>query len=125
MVPVAGQNAVLDAPAVEWKAHMRTAVVEGKELTLVFNDQNGAMRAADDEPSFGPEFLDRPCALEFGPHNHASCCRGFWPSPTNIILPASCAGWHSHRAHEPHVVTTIISGGIQAALAALPWPSAT
>src|ERR1700730_7122106 len=48
---------------------------------------------------------------------------GFWPSPTNIILPASCAGWHSHRAHEPHVVTTIISGGIQAALAALPWPS--
>ena len=75
MVPVAGQNAVLDAPAVEWEAHMRTAVVEGKELTLVFNDQNGAMRAADDEPSFGPEFLDRPCALEFGPHNHASCCR--------------------------------------------------
>jgi hypothetical protein len=62
VVPVAGQNAVLDAPAVEWEAHMRTAVVEGKELTPVFDDQNGAMRTADDEPPFALEFLDRPCA---------------------------------------------------------------
>jgi len=41
---------------------MRTAVVEGKEVTPVFDDQNGAMRTADDEPSFALEFLDRPCA---------------------------------------------------------------
>ena len=62
VVPVAGQNAVLDASAVEWEAHMRTTVVEGKDSTPVFNDQNGAMRATDDEPPFALEFLDCPCA---------------------------------------------------------------
>src|ERR1700732_851571 len=46
VVPVAGQNAVLDAPAVEWEPQMRTAVVQGKDPTPVFDDQNGAMRAA-------------------------------------------------------------------------------
>jgi hypothetical protein len=45
---------------------MRTAVVQGKDSTLVFDYQNGAMRAADDEPAFAREFLDRACALEFG-----------------------------------------------------------
>jgi hypothetical protein len=72
VMPVARQNAVLDASTVEWEAHMRTAVVQGKDSTLVFDYQNGAMRAADDEPAFAREFLDRACALEFGAHNHAS-----------------------------------------------------
>src|SRR5208283_2942660 len=62
VVPVAGQNAVLDASAVEWKAHMRTAVVQGEDSTPVFDDQNGAMRAPDDEPLFALEFPDRACA---------------------------------------------------------------
>jgi hypothetical protein len=74
-MPVARQNAVLDASTVEWEAHMRTAVVQGKDSTLVFDYQNGAMRAADDEPAFAREFLDRACALEFGAHNHASSGR--------------------------------------------------
>jgi hypothetical protein len=62
VVPVADQNAVLDASTVEWEAHMRTAVVQGKDSTPVFDDQNGAMRAPDDEPLFALEFLDRACA---------------------------------------------------------------
>jgi len=61
-VPVAGQNAVLNASAVEWEAHMRTAVVQGKDSTPVFEDQNGVMRTADDESPLALEFLDRPCA---------------------------------------------------------------
>jgi hypothetical protein len=60
-VPVAGQNAGFDASAVEWEAHMRTAV-EGKDSTPVFDNQYGAMRTADDEPPFAREFLDCPCA---------------------------------------------------------------
>ena len=41
---------------------MGTAVVQGKDSTPVFDDQNGAMRAPDDEPPFALEFLDRACA---------------------------------------------------------------
>ncbi len=59
VVPVADQNAVLDVSTVEWEAHMGTAVVQGKDSTPVFDDQNGAMRAPDDEPPFALEFLAR------------------------------------------------------------------
>jgi len=71
VVPVAGQNAVLDAATVERKTHMRTAVVQGKDSTLVFDNQNGSMRAAKNEPPFALELLDRACAFEFGAHGHA------------------------------------------------------
>jgi hypothetical protein len=40
---------------------MGTAVVPGKDSTPVFDDQNGAMRAPDDEPPFPLEVLDRAC----------------------------------------------------------------
>ena len=44
VVPVTGQNAVLDASAVQGKAHVRTAVVQGKDAVLVMHDEHWAMR---------------------------------------------------------------------------------
>ena len=76
VVLVAGQNAVLDAATVERKTHMRTAVVQGKDSTLVFDNQNGSMRAAKNEPPFALELLDRACAFEFGAHGHAPPAAG-------------------------------------------------
>ena len=71
VVPVAGQNAVLDASAVERKTHVRTAVIQGIDPILIFDDENGAMRSADDEPPLALELLDRAYAYEFGAHGHA------------------------------------------------------
>ena len=52
MVPVAGQDAVLHASAIEGKPHMRTSVVKGEEATLVFDDQDRSMRPSYYEPPF-------------------------------------------------------------------------
>ena len=41
MVPVAGQNAVLHASAIEGEPHMRASVVKGINATLVIDDQDG------------------------------------------------------------------------------------
>src|ERR1700693_5733270 len=62
VMPVAGQNAVLDASAVERKTHVRTAVIQSIDPILIFDDENGAMRSADDEPPLALELLDRAYA---------------------------------------------------------------
>ena len=59
MVPVAGQNAVLHASAIEGEPHMRASVVERVDATLVTDDQDGSMRTSYDEPPFGVEFRKR------------------------------------------------------------------
>ncbi len=53
VVPVAGQNAVLDASAVEGKAHMRTAIVKSKDTPAVVNDEDRTMGPAHDKPPLG------------------------------------------------------------------------
>jgi hypothetical protein len=72
MVPVAGQDAVLHASAIEGKPHMRTSVVKGEEATLVFDDQDRSMRPSYYEPPFRIEVRERACTHELGVHNHAS-----------------------------------------------------
>jgi hypothetical protein len=75
MMPVAGQNAVLHAATIEWKAHMRTPVVQGVHSILVIDDQDRSMRSVHQEPSFFLEFLKSACTKEFRAHNRASSCR--------------------------------------------------
>ena len=72
MVPVAGQNAVLHASAIEGETHMRASVVKGVHATLVTDDQDGSMRSPYYEPPFGIELRKRACTHEFGVHDHAS-----------------------------------------------------
>jgi hypothetical protein len=64
MMPVAGQNAVLHAATIKWKAHMRTPVVQGVHSILFFDDQDRSMRSVYQEPSFALEFLKRACTYE-------------------------------------------------------------
>ena len=54
MMPVAGKDAVADRAPVEWKAHMRAAVVDGVDAVLVLKERQGV--AVD---------LDRQLALPY------------------------------------------------------------
>jgi hypothetical protein len=52
-MPVAGQDAVVDAAAVEGKAHVRAAVVEREDASPVVNHQDRGMAAMQHEPTLG------------------------------------------------------------------------
>jgi hypothetical protein len=46
MMPMAGQDAVLDAAAMEWETQMRAAIVEGEHTPVLVDEKNRAMAAA-------------------------------------------------------------------------------
>ena len=50
VVPVAGQGAVLDASAIQGKAHMRAAIVEREDTAFVMDDEYRSMRPVHDQP---------------------------------------------------------------------------
>ena len=50
VVPVAGEDAVLDAAPVEREAHVRAPIVERKDAPVVMDDEDRAMGAMHDEP---------------------------------------------------------------------------
>jgi hypothetical protein len=89
MVPVAGQNAVLDASAIEREAHMRTAVVQGNDATTLFDNQNRAMWPADDLSSWIVP-TRRNSVLTITPRaaGRLECCKTF-ELPYKYTLPAS------------------------------------
>jgi hypothetical protein len=58
VVPVAGQDTVVDAAAVERKAHVRTAIVERENALAGVNDEDRTVRPADDELSLCLQFLE-------------------------------------------------------------------
>ena len=58
IVPVARQDAVLDAAAVEQKPHVRTTIVECEDAPAVMNDKDRTMCPAHDETALGLQLLD-------------------------------------------------------------------
>ena len=76
VVPVTGQDAVLDAAAVEREAHMRAPIVEGEDAIAVPDDEDRTMTAAHDKPSLRLQLLQASRKREFfirRAHAHASC----------------------------------------------------
>src|SRR5262249_1546772 len=57
MVPMTGQNAVLDAAPLEREAHVRATIVESEHATIVVDDKDRTMAAVEDEPPFRLELL--------------------------------------------------------------------
>jgi hypothetical protein len=51
MMPMTGQDAVLDAAALERKAHVRAPIVEGKNAPAVEDDENRTMGSVHNEPA--------------------------------------------------------------------------
>ena len=64
MVPVTGQDAVLDASAVEGEAHVRAAVVQGEDAVVVMHDEHWAMSTVQEQSPLGLQFGDRAGAHE-------------------------------------------------------------
>ena len=50
VVPVAGQGAVLDAAAIQGKAHVRAAIVEREDSIFVVDNEYRSMRPVHDQP---------------------------------------------------------------------------
>jgi hypothetical protein len=48
-MPVAGQDAVLNAAPIEWETHMRTAIVECEDLLALVHEKDRSMAAVDNE----------------------------------------------------------------------------
>ncbi len=53
MVPMAGQDAVFDRAAMEWESKMRAAIIEGKHLPIVMNDEQRTASTANNDHSRG------------------------------------------------------------------------
>src|SRR3954468_4389263 len=100
VMPMTRQDAVLDAAAIERKAHMRAAVVEREDASAVINDQDRGMAAMQHEPTLRPQLGEAECAHIIGGrhiHRCRSQCAVKPPStgnPTPITKLA--AGLHSH-----------------------------
>src|SRR5258708_37244835 len=75
-----GQDAVLDASALKWEAHVRATIVECEDAPAVVDDEDGTMAPVHNEPPFRLQFLKAPRRREFlvrRVHEHISCGRVF------------------------------------------------
>src|SRR5215475_6347929 len=64
VVPVAGQAAILDAAAIQRKAHMRAAIVEREDTTFVVDDEYRSMRPVHHQPPLSLQLLEAARANE-------------------------------------------------------------
>src|SRR5262245_34520279 len=75
VVPMTGQDSVLEAAAFERKAHVGATIVESKHATTVVDDKDRTMERATHEPPLRLQFLKAPREREFRVrrvHEHAS-----------------------------------------------------
>src|SRR4029077_4505855 len=64
MVPMAGQDAVFDRAAMERESKMRAAIIEGKHLSIIINDEYRTAGAANDDHTHSLQLLQRRYANE-------------------------------------------------------------
>ena len=57
MMPVAGQDAVLDAAPIERETHMRAAIVEREDMAALVHEKDRAMAAVHNKPALGFQLL--------------------------------------------------------------------
>src|ERR1700730_13504610 len=60
MVPVAGQDAVLNAAAIERETHMGAAIVEREDVPTLMHEQDRATAAVQDKSAFGFQLFEGP-----------------------------------------------------------------
>src|SRR6266853_2960440 len=63
-MPVAGQDAVLDAATIQWETHMRTAIVEREHVPVLVHEENRAMSAVYNDARLGFQLLKAARAHE-------------------------------------------------------------
>src|SRR5215467_6771951 len=60
-----GQDAILDASALKWEAHVRATIIEGVDAPEVVDDQDRAMATMHNESPFRLQLLKTPRKREF------------------------------------------------------------
>src|SRR5437879_13721691 len=65
VVPVTGQDAVLDAAALEREAHVRAPIVEGEDTSVVVDDKDRTMATVQNGASFGLQLVNTAREHEF------------------------------------------------------------
>ena len=81
VVPMTGQDAVLDAAALEREAHVRATIVEGEDAPAVVDDEDRTMATVHNEPPLRLQLLKAPREREFlvrRVHEHTSRSRSSW-----------------------------------------------
>src|SRR6266446_489268 len=63
-MPVAGQDAVLDAATIQWETHMRAAIVEREHVPALVHEENRAMAAVHNKPPLGFQLFEAARAHE-------------------------------------------------------------
>src|SRR6516164_5281501 len=81
VVPVASQGAILDAAAIQRKAHMRTAIVEREDTTFVVNNEYRSMRPVHHQPPLSLQLLEAARA-----RNPWSVCPSAIPFGNRLLL---------------------------------------
>src|SRR5262249_17524653 len=84
VVPMTGQDSVLEAAAFEREAHVGATIVESEHAPTVVDDKDRTMATVHDEPPLRLQFLKAPREREFRVrrvHEHASFERCGW-APT-------------------------------------------
>src|SRR5262249_38696292 len=99
VVPVTGQDSVLDTAALEREAHMRATIVEGKDALAVVDDEDGAMATAYKEPPLCLQLIKTRRQREIlvgRVHEHISHgCFGWGAAPiVKIGIPRANAKGH-------------------------------
>src|SRR5712671_5776966 len=64
MVPMAGQDTVLDAATIERETHMRTAIVEREHVPVLVHEEDRAMSAVHNKPPLSFQLLKAARAHE-------------------------------------------------------------
>jgi hypothetical protein len=81
VVPMTGQDAVLDASALKWKAHVRATIIEGEDAPAIVDDEDRTMATVHNEPPLRLQLLKTPRKREFlvrRVHERNSPNRPFW-----------------------------------------------
>ena len=85
VVPMTGQDAVLDAAALERKTHVRTTIIQGEYAPPVVDDEDRATATVHDEPPLRLQLLKAPGEREFlvwRVHEHTSVAFSLGSSST-------------------------------------------
>src|SRR5215472_9445028 len=64
MMPMAGQDAVLDAASFQRETHVRTAIVEREDLSALVYEQDRAVAAMHNNSTLDPQFFKSSGAYE-------------------------------------------------------------
>jgi hypothetical protein len=76
VVPMAGQDAVLDSTPLEREAHVWTTIVEGEDAPAVVDDEDGTMATLHGEPTLRFQRFKAPHEHEFA----IQCVHGHTPA---------------------------------------------